>query len=189
MSVTVRHGMPHWPDDLPIVFERATDIAAGDTCNLSHVTMGVHTGTHMDAPVHFPHGSLGLDTMPPSATIGEVRIIEISDPVQVSAQELSGYALKLGERTLLRTENSVRCWRQDTFVIEVLRAGANRAQGPISVKLCEISPREIRNLCKPPKRWIEAKVLTSAQAGLSDGILAPTRVGHRNLTADGCPRA
>jgi arylformamidase len=51
VSVTVRHGRPHWPDNPPIVLERVMDLGHGDDCNVSHLAMGVHSGT--------PHGRAG----------------------------------------------------------------------------------------------------------------------------------
>ena len=61
MSVTVKHGMPHWPDNPPIVLERMMDLGRGDACNVSRLAMGVHSGTHMDGPVHFLHEAAGLE--------------------------------------------------------------------------------------------------------------------------------
>jgi len=116
VSVTVRHGMPHWPDDPPVIIERVMDIGRGDECNLSHVAMGVHTGTHMDAPVHFVPGARGLDEMPLAATIGEARVLEITDPHEITADELRSHDLRAGERILFRTANSTRCWQADVFV-------------------------------------------------------------------------
>jgi arylformamidase len=116
VSVTVRHGMPHWPDNPPIVLERAMDIGRGDECNVSHLAMGVHTGTHMDGPVHFIHGAAGLDAMPLTATMGEARVIRIADAHLVTVDELRPHRLQRGERILLRTLNSDRCWQIDTFV-------------------------------------------------------------------------
>jgi arylformamidase len=116
VSVTVRHGMPHWPDDPPVVVQRTLDIGRGDACNVSHLAMGVHSGTHMDGPVHFHHGAPGLDEMPLTATIGEARVIEIADPEQITVDELRGHQLRPDERILFRTSNSTRCWPAQTFV-------------------------------------------------------------------------
>jgi arylformamidase len=80
------------------------------------MAMGVHTGTHMDAPVHFVHGARGLDTMPLGATIGEARVVEIADEHEITADELRGHNLRAGERILFRTANSTRCWQTDDFV-------------------------------------------------------------------------
>jgi arylformamidase len=116
VSVTVTDGMPHWPDNPPIVLERVMDLTRGDDYNASLLSMGVHSGTHMDAPVHFIHGAGGLDEMPLTATIGEARVIEILDPVEVTAEELRKHELRRGERVLFRTSNSARCWHSATFV-------------------------------------------------------------------------
>jgi arylformamidase len=116
VSVTVRHGMPHWPDNPPIVMERTMDIGRGDDCNLSHLAMGVHSGTHIDGPMHFIHQAAGVDEMPLTATMGAARVIEITHPRQVTADELRGHALQAGERVLFRTSNSARCWPADRFV-------------------------------------------------------------------------
>ena len=116
VSVTVRNEMPHWPDNPPIVLQRVMDIERGDACNLSHLAMGVHSGTHMDGPVHFFHGAGGLDEMPLDATMGEARVIEIGDPREITVQELRKHEPRPGERLLFRTSNSVRCWQANGFV-------------------------------------------------------------------------
>jgi arylformamidase len=116
VSVTVRHGMPHWPDNPPIVLQRVMDTGRGDECNVSHLAMGVHSGTHMDAPVHFIHGASGLDEMPLTATMGQARVIQIDDPREITADELRRHDLQPGERILFRTSNSERCWQSSSFV-------------------------------------------------------------------------
>jgi arylformamidase len=93
------------------VFQRSLDIGRGDECNVSRLAMGVHTGTHMDAPVHFRDEGVSLDQMPLTATIGEARVIEITDPRHVTAVELRGHRLRAGERILFGTANSARCWQ------------------------------------------------------------------------------
>jgi arylformamidase len=77
VSVPLRTGMVHWPDNPPVRIERMLDIEHGDAANVSTLSMGSHTGTHMDAPLHFVRGGKGLDEMPFEATIGRARVIEI----------------------------------------------------------------------------------------------------------------
>jgi arylformamidase len=127
-SVTVRHGMPHWPGNPPIVLERVLDIGRGDECNVSHLAMGVHSGTHMDGPVHFVHGAHGLDEMPLVATMGIARVIEITDPHAVTAAELAEHRPLRGERLLFRTRNSTRCWDASEFVEDFVHVSESAAQ-------------------------------------------------------------
>jgi arylformamidase len=128
VSVTVRHGMPHWPGNPPIVLERVQDISRGDQCNVSHLAMGVHSGTHMDGPVHFIHDARGLDEMPLTATMGPARVIDIAHPVEVTADELRANAPRRGERLLFRTDNSQRCWSADAFIEDFVHVSQPAAQ-------------------------------------------------------------
>ena len=128
VSVTVRDGMPHWPDNPPIVMDRVMDLERGDDCNVSQLAMGVHSGTHMDAPVHFIPGAGGIDEMPLSTTIGEARVIEIEHTREITADELRKHGLQAGERVLFRTSNSVRCWHSDSFVEDFVGMSEQAAQ-------------------------------------------------------------
>jgi arylformamidase len=116
VSVPLRTGMVHWPDNPPVSIERMLDIGHGDVANVSKLSMGAHTGTHMDAPVHFFQNGKGIDSMPFTATIGRARVIEIHDPESIKPEELYGYDIQRGERILFKTRNSSRCWQTDEFV-------------------------------------------------------------------------
>ena len=116
VSVPLRTGMVHWPDNPPVSIERVENIERGDTANVSKLSMGAHTGTHMDAPLHFFQNGRGIDTMPLSAAIGRARVIEIGDPESIKPEELRPYGIQSGERILFKTRNSARCWRTDDFV-------------------------------------------------------------------------
>jgi arylformamidase len=79
VSVPLRSGMVHWPDNPPVRIERMLDIDCGDVANVSKISMGSHTGTHMDAPLHFVGEGKGLDEMPLDATIGRARVVDGRD--------------------------------------------------------------------------------------------------------------
>src|SRR2546423_4715430 len=115
ISVPVRSGMVHWPGDPPFVRERFLDMDRGDRCNVSSLSMGAHTGTHMDAPLHFLNGGQPIDQMPLDATVGPARVIEIHDGESIKPPELEPHNVRAGERILFKTANSRRCWRNDAF--------------------------------------------------------------------------
>jgi arylformamidase len=108
--------MVHWPDNPPVRIERAMNIERGDHANVSTISMGSHTGTHMDAPVHFLQSGKGIDKLPMSVAIGRARVIQIEDPESVKPGELVPHKIRRGERILLKTRNSTRCWQTDSFV-------------------------------------------------------------------------
>ena len=53
VSVPLHNAMVHWPSDPPFSIKRVKDMKHGDTANLSVISMGAHSGTHIDAPLHF----------------------------------------------------------------------------------------------------------------------------------------
>jgi arylformamidase len=116
VSVALHSGMVHWPDNPPVRIERMLDIENGDVANVSKISMGSHTGTHMDGPVHFVRGGEGLDRMPLTATIGRARVIEIQDPESVKPAELDPHGLQRSERILFKTRNSARRWPSEDFM-------------------------------------------------------------------------
>src|SRR5205823_12174799 len=56
ISVPNARGMHVYPGDPVLRVESVRRIAQGDPCNLSLLTLGSHTGTHVDAPYHFLAG-------------------------------------------------------------------------------------------------------------------------------------
>jgi arylformamidase len=106
VSVSLHSDMVHWPDNPPVRIERALNIEHGDVASVSEISMGAHTGTHMDGPIHFVREGKGLDEMPLTATIGRARVIEISDPESIKPDELHPHRLQRGERILLGKDAS-----------------------------------------------------------------------------------
>jgi arylformamidase len=116
VSVPLRSGMVRWPDNPPVHIERILDMERGDVSNVSTISMGSHTGTHVDSPIHFIRSGMGIDKMPLSATVGPARVIEIHDPELIKPEELRPHRIRRAERILFKTRNSERCWKTNDFV-------------------------------------------------------------------------
>jgi arylformamidase len=116
VSVPLKSGMVHWPDNPPVRIERMLDMDSGDVANVSTISFGSHTGTHMDAPIHFLRGGEGIDRMPLDATMGRARVVEIQDPSSVKPEELEAHGIGRGERVLFKTKNSTRRWWEEDFI-------------------------------------------------------------------------
>ena len=115
ISVPLRDGMVHWPGDPEVEINRIHDMAQGEICNVSFLSMSAHTGTHMDAPLHFLRAGKSLDQLPIEATIGLARVIEIVDPESIKPEELRPFKIKQGERILFKTRNSKKSWKKAGF--------------------------------------------------------------------------
>lgn len=115
ISVPLLDGMVHWPGDPPVRIRRTADVERGDSHTLSEISIGSHTGTHIDAPRHFLRNGLGIDRMPPEAMIGRARVIEIKDRDQVRLAELLPHRIRRGERIIFKTRNSNDAWKAKEF--------------------------------------------------------------------------
>jgi kynurenine formamidase len=105
LSMSVFHGMLH-PGRQPEsrYMER---IADGDPGNVTRWTMGAHTGTHVEAPLHTrdgatPVGGLGLDRL-----VGPARVLDLTGVErEITPDDLLAAGLADDERVLLHTSNS-----------------------------------------------------------------------------------
>jgi len=114
VTLTLRPGMPTWPgEDGPRV-EPLKRMARGDSSNVSVVTFGDHTGTHVDPPVHFLEGGATIDQLPLEPLVGRCRVVGYGDDDHISGHWLDGAGIGMGtERVLFKTRNSER-WRDPT---------------------------------------------------------------------------
>jgi arylformamidase len=116
VSVPIYAGMVHWPDNPPVEITHPEHLDRGDVCTVSRLVLGVHTGTHVDAPNHFLRGAKGADSLSPEAMIGPARVIEMTESKRIGRSELAPHGIERGDRILLKTSNSARCWTTDEFV-------------------------------------------------------------------------
>jgi arylformamidase len=129
ISVPLRSGMVHWPGDPEPVFERISEIEQGGSSNVTLCRMTAHTGTHMDAPVHFLSGQKGMDTFPLHVGIGVARVISIpSTSKVVTRAELEDKGIQAGDRILLKTRNSLKRWETLDFQEDYVGINAGAAQ-------------------------------------------------------------
>ena len=107
VTVGVSPTMPVWPNNPGVELERMNKIEAGANSNVSRLAMGVHSGTHVDAPVHFIQGAAGVDTLKLEILMGRASVINLPKVARVTAPDLA--AAKIPPRTrrlLIKTRNS-----------------------------------------------------------------------------------
>jgi arylformamidase len=122
ISVPIRPGMITYPGDPTVTLERVSTIADGALANVSRLDFGVHTGTHVDAPVHFLEGAAAADELPLDALLGRVRVIAAE---ALTASELRG--LELPDRVIFKTSNS-ELWARSNFSDDFLSLDGPAAQ-------------------------------------------------------------
>lgn len=106
ISVPVYTGMVVWPGDGGVLIERESKIEAGDNANVSHLSLGAHTGTHVDAPYHFIPEGVTLDHVPLERWVGKALVVEINGVKTITAAQVAAAGLPEGvERVLFKTDN------------------------------------------------------------------------------------
>src|SRR5215210_6114535 len=78
---------PVYEGDAPMKFEFLRDMRRGDGFTLSVLSLGAHSGTHIDAPMHFVAGGAPIDQVPLAPLIGRARGIDSADGGQAIEAE------------------------------------------------------------------------------------------------------
>lgn len=115
VSVPLRPGMPTYAGEPGPALDFQKLIARGDSANVSVLSLGSHTGTHVDAPHHFLDGAATVEAMSLDALIGPAQVIEHAKARHITAVDVAAAAIPPGTtRLLLKTPNS-RFWDHDDF--------------------------------------------------------------------------
>jgi arylformamidase len=130
VSLDISPALPVWPNNPGVELERINKIEAGASSNVSRLALGVHTGTHVDAPVHFIQGAAGVDTLKLEALMGRACVLHLPGVSRVTAPDLA--AAKIPPRTrrlLLKTRNSEFWARGDSeFHTDFVGVGPDAAE-------------------------------------------------------------
>jgi arylformamidase len=113
ISPAIRPGLPVWPGDTPVQFQRTWDMAQGSPVNVSKLTISTHTGAHADAPLHYDAGGEDAAAMALGVFIGPCVVVHCLDAgTRVSADALAARLEAVcggdvPERVLIRTYAAV----------------------------------------------------------------------------------
>jgi arylformamidase len=196
---------PVYEGDAPMKFEFLKDMRKGDAFTLSAYSMGAHSGTHVDAPMHFLRDGASIERVPLEPLIGPARVIDIPDNVQaIDAAELDRHAWRGAQRVLFRTRSSLRRWMESpTFHRDFAYIAPDAAQllADAGVQLVGIdyisaeqfgapAPRAHRILLGKGIPIVEGLALAGVRAGEYDVIVLPMKVaGHEGAPARAVLRA
>jgi arylformamidase len=73
------NGLAPWPGDTAFRFDLKWKMAEGATVNVGAATMGVHNGSHADAPFHFEEGAATIDRIPLETYLGEAVVVDLTN--------------------------------------------------------------------------------------------------------------
>jgi arylformamidase len=196
VSVLLAPGLAAYPGNPEFEITPVHRIAEGHGSNNSKLVMGTHTGTHVDAPLHFFDGRPGVDALPLELLIGRARVIDLPHRGGITEQHLAAAGLREDLRVLLRTPNSALWNTSDGFHPDftyLSEGGAKFLVGQ-GVKVVGIDYLSIEQFNKPgaPAHKallgndviiIEGLNLADAEAGQYEMYCLPLRIAH----GDGAP--
>jgi arylformamidase len=196
---------PIYAGDAPLKFEFLKDMRKGDGFTLSAYSMGAHSGTHIDAPMHFVRDGASIEQLSLASLIGPARVIDIPDEVQsINAAELNRHEWRGAPRVIFRTRSSLRGWMaSSTFHRDFAYIAPDAAQllADAGVQLVGVDYISAEQFGAPAPRThqillgkgipiVEGLALGTVRAGDYDLIVLPIKVaGHEGAPARAILRA
>lgn len=96
-----------YPGDRPPQITRVSDIQLGDPLTHSHLSVGCHVGTHIDAPSHFLADKFCLNQLPLQSFYGPAVVIDMPNRKRIDKSDLVSLQLPSHHHLLFKTDNSL----------------------------------------------------------------------------------
>jgi arylformamidase len=189
---------PVYPDNFGLVFSFTSELANGQGVNLSKYCVGAHSGTHVDAPLHFLEGGFAIDRLDVGRLIGKAHVLEIPSNVHaITSDVLEKQRWRGHERLLFKTMNSAQDWlMQPSFQQEYCYLAPDAAEllateplamvgiDYLSVEGFQHEPRTHRALLGNSIAVVEGLRLGGIPAGDYEIVVLPLKiVGHEGAPA------
>ena len=107
ITLTISPDLVVWPNDPQVDLTRTSKLEEGANANVSQMTLGVHTGTHVDAPYHLIEGGNTVDNLPLDLLIGRAYVLHLPEADLITLDMLKNSSIPpRTKRVLFRTRNS-----------------------------------------------------------------------------------
>ena len=124
VSVPIHPGMIIYRKNPGVELERALTIAGGDGANVSRLTMGVHSGTHIDGSLPLLRRRRRRRRAAARRDARRCQVVEVADPARRSTDRHSSSR----------------------------SPGRNRSADPEDAELRALEPRRVHPRLRPPRR-------------------------------------
>jgi arylformamidase len=182
ISLPIGPDTPVWPGDPPVLVEPVARVVDGDPADVSRLTLGTHTGTHVDPPAHFLPGTTTVDALDLDVLVGPAVVAEFTmGPIDVDALEV---ALSEGStRVLLKTRGETGALTPDGARWLVERGVRLVGADTLSIEPATAEYPVHRILLGAGVVIVEGLDLTAATPGSYQLVCLPLRV----VGGDGAP--
>jgi len=115
ITVPISPEMPTYPGDPTVEVKPVSQISEGTGANVSVLSLGSHTGTHIDPPYHFVEWGLTVEQIPLDVLIGDCFVLDLGDVPVIGTSDLETARIPAGtKRLLFKTRNSF-LWKDSSF--------------------------------------------------------------------------
>ena len=116
ISLGIKPGFPVWPGHPEIRFTSIQQIGKDTKANVSQIELGAHSGTHLDAPLHFLKDGFDVTGIDLEILVGPALLVDVANAQVVDAALLDTLSIPKGtERLLIKTSNS-QLWSENKGV-------------------------------------------------------------------------
>jgi arylformamidase len=197
LSVPLSSELPTYPGDPGIQISVWSSLDNGDGANVSAVSFGAHTGTHVDAPAHFLQGAKKVEALALEVLIGEAHVIEVPDDcLAIDEEFVAASCAPETTRVLFKTRNSALWTSEFETNFTYLELAAAKRLVSLGVKLVGIDYLSVekfgskdhavhRALLASEVIILEGLNFNGVPAGKYELICLPLRL--RSKLGDGAP--
>ena len=195
VTVPLSADVPTFPGDPRFQMEFSHRIADGKPYNVARVTLGVHSGTHVDAPYHFLEDGATVEALPLEIMMGKVRVVQVAARDAIDLADVQSLDLTDEIRVLFKTRMSGQLRKpkfQEDFVYITPAAAAHLVQAGIKfVGIDYLSVEKFQSPDFPTHHSLlragvviaEGLDLSEAEPGEYDMVCLPLRI----VGADAAP--
>lgn len=171
--------------------EPVLSIEKGDVCNLTHLELGSHNGTHMDAPRHFYKNGRAIDELELSKCVGPCTVLEHHG--LLTEREIESIAAFSQKRLLIKGDIIITAGAAKALVkygflfigVEGLTVGAPQPEVTVESDLSTDPPIIHRILLDPSAEIVIAENLNLTQTPVGEYLLVCVPLKIEGL--DGAP--
>jgi arylformamidase len=171
ISVPLHPGLPVWPTSRPATITQTESMKKGSIANVTRMEIGSHTGTHIDAPLHFVDDAKTTEEIPLEKFVGTCQVLDFQGKTKITANDLAAVRLQKGvEKLLFKTDNS-RLWDNFSHPFDenfcALDAGAAQWVVDNGIHLVGIDYLSIQLYHDPPDTHV---ILLSNEVVIVEGL-------------------
>jgi len=109
VTIPLNAETPVWEGEKGLTIQRSAEIGEKSDYTVSRIEMGLHSGTHVDAPLHVIPSGYAVDQIPLEKLIGMVQVVEVPDNEKIINRDvLEKLAIENSvKKIVFRTTNSL----------------------------------------------------------------------------------